>query len=158
MNLRPIRDTDREFLRDLYRSTREEEMLQTPWTEAEKAQFIEFQFSAQHEHYMEHYPAAQFDVVETNEGAVGRLYVDRRKDEIRLIDIALLPEFRNQGIGGRLLNGLIDESERSGKPLSIHVEQMNPAMRLYKRLGFEKISEYGIYHLMQRPCAESSNA
>lgn len=158
MNLRPIRDTDREFLRDLYRSTREEELRQTPWTEAEKAQFIEFQFSAQHEHYMEHYPVAQFDVVETDEGAVGRLYVDRRKDEIRLIDIALLPEFRNQGIGGRLLNGLIDESERSGKPLSIHVEQMNPAMRLYKRLGFEKISEYGIYHLMQRPCAESSKA
>ena len=61
--LRPIQDDDRDFLRDLYRSTREEEMAQTPWSEAEKAQFIEFQFAAQHDHYMEHYPTAQFDVV-----------------------------------------------------------------------------------------------
>lgn len=156
--LRPIQDDDRDFLRDLYRSTREEEMAQTPWSEAEKAQFIEFQFAAQHDHYMEHYPTAQFDVVEVDGKPAGRLYVDRRKDEIRLIDIALMPQFRNRGIGGELLNDLINESESSGKPLSIHVEHMNPAMRLYKRLGFEKISEYGIYHLMERRCGQALDA
>ena len=156
--LRPIQDDDRDFLRDLYRSTREEEMAQTPWSEAEKAQFIEFQFAAQHDHYMEHYPTAQFDVVEVDGKPAGRLYVDRRKDEIRLIDTALMPQFRNRGIGGELLNDLINESESSGKPLSIHVEHMNPAMRLYKRLGFEKISEYGIYHLMERRCGQALDA
>ena len=80
----------------------------------------------------------------------GRLYVARWEDEIRIVDIALLPAFRGRGIGGALLGDLIAEADAAGKPLSIHVEQNNPARSLYERLGFEEAGEFGVYVLMKR--------
>ncbi len=67
------------------------------------------------------------------------------------MDIALLPERRNEGIGTHLLKSLIHESEASGKILSIHVERFNPALRLYERLGFRQKADKGVYLLMIRP-------
>ncbi|MGH8477163.1 MAG: GNAT family N-acetyltransferase [Methylococcales bacterium] len=151
IKLRSMRESDLSFLERLYGSTREEELNQTPWSNEQKQQFIAFQFAAQHEHYMKHYAGSEFSVVEINGIPAGRLYIARRKAEIRVIELALMPDFRGHGFGTGLLNNLIKESEQSGKSLSIHVEQINPAMRLYKRLGFRKVSEYGIYHLMERP-------
>ncbi len=77
--------------------------------------------------------------------------MDRWEREIRIVDITLLPPFRRLGIGSSLLQTLIEESVAEGKPLSIHVEKFNPAMRLYERLGFRQIGEVGAYDLMQRP-------
>ncbi|MGR9107351.1 MAG: N-acetyltransferase family protein [Gammaproteobacteria bacterium] len=153
IRLRPMTQADLPFLERLYASTREQELEQTPWNEEQKRQFIAFQFTAQHSHYQQHFADSEFNIVEIEGIPVGRLYLDRRKQEIRVIDIALLPEYRSQGFGSRLLGDLIAEAEHSAKALSIHVEQQNPAMRLYKRLGFRKISEYGIYDLMERPAA-----
>lgn len=82
---------------------------------------------------------------------VGRLYVDRREREIRIVDIALLPEARGQGIGTALLGALIDESQAAGKPLTIHVERQNPALRWYEGLGFRPAGEAGVYLRMERP-------
>ena len=79
---------------------------------------------------------------------IGRLYVDRWADEICLMDIALLPEFRNRGIGGALMRDLLAEAEREGKLLSCHVEEANPAKRLYERLGFVVAGEHTFYKLM----------
>ncbi len=81
----------------------------------------------------------------------GRLYVARWPGEICIVDIALLPERRNRGIGTKLLEDLICESEASAKPSSIHVERFNPALRLYARLGFEVAEDEGVYFLMERP-------
>ena len=72
-----------------------------------------------------------------------------RADEIRLIDIALLLEHRNAGIGARLLQDLLAEAAQAGKPVRIHVEKFNPALRLYERLGFTPIEDQGVYLLMQ---------
>ena len=80
----------------------------------------------------------------------GRLYVARWEDEIRIVDIALLPEHRGNGLGTSLLQELIEEADAAGKPLSIHVEQNNPARPLYARLGFEEAGEFGVYVLMRR--------
>ena len=80
---------------------------------------------------------------------IGRLYLDRREDELRLIDIALLPEFRGRGLGGSLMRGVLDEAREADKLVRIHVEQNNPAMRLYEWLGFEKIEDQGVYWLME---------
>lgn len=79
----------------------------------------------------------------------GRLYVHRREREIRLMDIALLPEFRGDGIGGALLDDLFAEAAASGRTLTIHVESYNPARRLYERRGFRQIGEHGVYLLME---------
>ena len=149
ISFRPIRDEDREFLLRLYASTRADELAQVDWTEEEKDRFLEFQFSAQHGYYQEQFPDARFDLVLVDGAAAGRLYVDRREDEIRLIDIALLPGFRRRGIGARLMNRVLAEGREAGLPVQIHVEQNNPAMRLYDRLGFQRVEEQGVYYLMR---------
>jgi GNAT superfamily N-acetyltransferase len=138
------------FLLRLYRSIREDELAMiVDWTDEQKDWFILMQFNGQHTWYQEHYVGASFDLVLVDGVPAGRLYVHRREAEIRLVDISFLPEFRNQGLGTRLLRGLFAEAEAAGMPLTIHVEKFNPAMRLYQRLGFTCIGETGPYDLME---------
>lgn len=148
--LRPARPDDREFLFTVYASTRMEELAPVPWTEAQKAAFLRMQFEAQDKDYVRNYARADFSVVEVDGVPAGRLYVERRPAEIRLIDIALLPSFRRAGIGTRLLTDLIVEAKTRGVPLTIHVELFNPARRLYERLGFTPVEEHGVHMLMER--------
>lgn len=149
VGFRPIRPVDEAFLERLYASTRADEMAMVPWGEAEKAAFLTQQFQAQHKFYQEQFADAEFLIVERGETPIGRLYLDRRDDEHRLIDIALLPEERGQGLGGALMRDVLAEAESAGKAVRIHVEINNPAMHLYERLGFRKIEDQGPYHLME---------
>ena len=151
VTLRPVRPGDEELLYRVYASTRQEELARTGWSEGQKASFLRMQFDAQSRHYREHYERAEISVILQDERPVGRLYVARWPEEIRIVDIVLLPGHRNAGIGSALLGGLVSESEASGKPLSIHVERFNPALRLYGRLGFETVEDKGVYLLMRRP-------
>jgi ribosomal protein S18 acetylase RimI-like enzyme len=108
------------------------------------------QFEAQRRHYTTYYPAAAHDVVLADGEPAGRLYVDRREDEIAVIDIALLPEYRGRGIGTELLTAILTEADAAGKKVSIYVEHRNPARRLYERLGFVEVAEQGVYALLER--------
>ncbi len=122
------------------------------WDEPTKRAFLTQQFEAQDHHYKTHYHDTTYSVILAPGGQpAGRLYVARWEDEIRIVDIALLPEFRGCGIGTALLEDLIAEADAAGKPLSIHVEMNNPARSLYDRLGFEEAGEFGVYVLMRRP-------
>lgn len=149
ITFRPISDDDLALLLKIYASTRADEMAQVPWTEAEKTAFVNVQFEAQHKYYQEVFPNAEFSILEKDGQPIGRLYLDRREDEHRLIDIALLPEYRGLGFGGELMQGVLDEAREAGKMVRIHVEHNNPAMRLYLRLGFEKVEDQGVYYLME---------
>jgi ribosomal protein S18 acetylase RimI-like enzyme len=150
LRLRPVEDADRAFLVELYGSTREDELAPVGLDEATKRAFVEQQFSAQDAHYRGNYPGATLDVIEVDGRPAGRLYVHRGPSDIRIMDIALMPEFRGGGIGTGLLRGLMDEADASGRKLSIHVELNNPARSLYDRLGFRPAGEHGIYVLMER--------
>jgi ribosomal protein S18 acetylase RimI-like enzyme len=114
------------------------------------------QFEAQHSFYRREFRGASFDVVEDCSGPVGRLYVDRREDEIRLIDIALLPEHRGRGIGGALMAELLEEARAGAKRVVIHVERGNPARRWYRGLGFSEVEDFGIYLRMEWLPTESN--
>ena len=149
ISLRPLQELDLPFLYRVYASTREEELSVVPWSAEQKADFLRMQFEAQHAYYQEQFPAASFDLVLVNGEPVGRLYLDRRGDEIRIIDIALLAEFRGQGTGSKLLREILQEARDLQIPVRIHVESNNPAMSLYRRLGFEMIEEQGVYYLME---------
>lgn len=150
VTFRPIAPDDMDFLLRVYRSTREEELaMVVDWTDEQKDAFVRHQFEAQSVWYRDHYGGAQFDVVLVDGVPAGRLYVHRREREIRLVDITLLPEFRQGGVGTSLLRDLLAEGEVAGKPVTIHVEVFNPAMRLYERLGFSPIEERGPYRLME---------
>lgn len=156
ISFRPINDGDLEFLSQLYASTRADEMAQVDWTDEQKSEFLTMQFNAQHSFYQQQFEQAAFLVIEADSSPVGRVYVDRRADEIRLIDIALVPEQRNGGLGTTLLKDLLDEAKMAGLPVTIHVENFNPAMRLYQRLGFQVLEDQGVYQLMEwRPIGKN---
>lgn len=142
-------DADLPFFFSLYASTREDELAQVDWSTEQKTAFLQMQFEAQHRYYHEQYPDAEFLVVQQDEVNIGRIYLHRRVDELRLIDIALLPQTRNQGLGGKLLMDLLDDAQACALPVRIHVETYNPAMRLYLRLGFQPVADQGVYQLME---------
>ncbi|MEZ5300916.1 MAG: GNAT family N-acetyltransferase [Verrucomicrobiales bacterium] len=142
--------SDLPFLAALYASTRREEMAMTGWPAYQIEAFLRQQFEAQHRFYQDQFSSAQFDIILDAAGEpIGRLYLDEREDEIRVIDIALLPDARGRGIGGRIMADILDKAFASEKTVRIHVEQNNPAMRLYRRLGFKMIEEQGVYYLME---------
>lgn len=148
---RPIKEKkDMDLLYQIYRSTRIEEMGQSGWTFEEVENFIQMQFQLQHTQYMEHYNGAAFDIIIFEGKDIGRLYVDRWSKEIRIIDIALIANYRRKGIGSQIMGDLIKEADEKNHLLSLHVEHNNPAMGLYKKMGFEKIKEVGVYYLMER--------
>jgi GNAT superfamily N-acetyltransferase len=149
IHLRPVVAGDREFIASVYASTRTDELTTTEWTDAQKAEFCEMQFSAQDAHYRQYYPTADFQVIEINGIRAGRLYVDRWKEEIRIMDLVLLPEHCGKGSGTKLLLDLQQEAVACGKSLSIHVERFNSALRLYERLGFRMIEDKGVYLLLE---------
>jgi len=149
ITLAPIKPQDTEFLYDVYASTRQEELAALDWDEGEKEAFLRMQFRAQHTYYTDQFAGAAFDLIVSGGRPVGRLYLDRRQGELRIIDIALLPEYRRQGIGSRLLKEILAEAQQAGLPVRIHVERNNPALGLYQRLGFRRIEDQGVYYLME---------
>ena len=149
MSLRPSAPDDDDLLRRVYASTRVEELAVTGWDDVTKDAFLAQQFEAQRDYYRANYDGASYDVILVEGQPAGRLYVARWDDEIRLMDIALLPEHRGKGVGTHLLKRLMEEADRSGKPLTIHVERQNPALTLYRRLGFEVAADRGVYVLMR---------
>ena len=118
------------------------------WDEAQRKEFLHGQFRAQQDQYRRQYPTARFDMIVADGKVVGNFYVAPGDDEILLVDINLLPGFRNQGIGRALLQDLIDESERSNKQVSLNVMQGNPAIHLYERMGFKSVGAQDVYRRM----------
>jgi ribosomal protein S18 acetylase RimI-like enzyme len=149
LTFRPIGDADLPFLAQVYASTRAEELAVTDWSDAQKAAFLQHQFDAQHAHYRKYYQGSDFLVIERAGEAIGRLYLARWASEHRIVDIALLPQHRGGGLGGALLRDLLDEAAAGGKAVTIHVEKFNPALTLYRRLGFVAAGEEGVYDLMR---------
>jgi ribosomal protein S18 acetylase RimI-like enzyme len=150
--IRSINENDEEVLFKIYAATRMDELEVTGWTSKQKEDFIRQQFTAQHSYYQTNYNGAYFWVIEQNDKPVGRLYLhpNYEKNSMRIIDIALLPEFRSKGIGSAILKDILNLAEQQGKKVSIHVESFNPAKSLYERLGFKQRSiTNGVYHLME---------
>lgn len=150
LRFRPIVPSDESFLCQVYASTRLDELAATDWTDDQKTAFLQMQFVAQHKFYQDNYIDTDFLVILHDDTPVGRLYVARWRDEIRIVDIALLPAYRGTGIGTTILRDLLAEADAAGKPVRIHVERENPALRLYQRLGFVMIEDKGVYLFMER--------
>lgn len=140
---------DEPFLRRVYASTRTEELAPVPWTDEQKGAFLDQQFDAQDHHYRTYYPGLELLVVELDDEAIGRLYRCILGGELRVLDIALLPPWRNRGHGSRLLDGILAEAAAAGIPVTLYVEAHNPARRLYDRLGFVLMEEGDVYDLLE---------
>jgi GNAT superfamily N-acetyltransferase len=147
--LTPITPDDTELLVRVYAGTRAEELATVSWPDEQKDAFVRQQFHAQHAYYQEHYRGATFDVIRVEGRPCGRLYVARWPREIRLMDIALLPECRNAGLGGRVLADVLEEGRAKGLPVTIHVERMNRALGFYERRGFRVKEDKGVYLFLE---------
>jgi ribosomal protein S18 acetylase RimI-like enzyme len=145
LGLRPAGPADAEVLYRIYASTREAELAAVPWDAPAKEAFLRSQFTAQDRFYHANFPGASYDLIVSGEDVLGRLYVDRGETAWNVLDIALLPEYRRQGIGGKLLTEVLAEAAAAAKPVQMHVERFNPAQRLYDRLGFRQIADQGVY-------------
>jgi ribosomal protein S18 acetylase RimI-like enzyme len=149
ISLRPECADDAAFLLELYASTREDELKLTGWGVATREAFVKMQFNNMRQGYAAMFPKAQFDVILLEQKPAGRLVVHRADDEIRIVDIALLPAFRNRGIGTFLLQKLFSEAERENKPLRLHVLKSSRAAHFYERLVFGSVGEEGPYLKME---------
>lgn len=143
--LRPATPEDRDLLFRVYSSTREEELAPVPWPPEAKEAFLRQQFDAQDAWWRTHYDGATFEIVVVDGLDAGRLYLWEGPSEIRVVDVALLPEARRGGVGTRLLEDVKAQAAAAGKAVTIHVERMNPALRLYERLGFRLVEDKGVY-------------
>lgn len=153
VELRPVSDSDEQFLLSVYASTRAEELEQAEWTEEQKEMFLRWQLGLQRREYESRFPDAAYDVILVDQQPAGRIWVGSDDEQIRLLDIALLPQFQNRGVGTELVRRLIKEAERQGKVLRHMVFVLNNnAERFYERLGFKKIEDFGAYkHMEWRP-------
>lgn len=152
IELRAVRPGDDAFLEAVYAGTREEEMALVPWTEEEKSEFLAFQYRAQAESYTTRFPNSEHSIILVDGEPAGRVWVDEWDDEIRLLDIAILPEFRSRGAGGILLERLQQRARDSRKALrhSVHISN-EAAIRFYRRAGFTIVADYDFetHYLME---------
>lgn len=155
---RPEEPTDLGFLQRLYAGTRVEEMALLDWPEAVKRGFLEDQAAAQIRHYRKHYPDAAFLVCLRDVVPFGRVYLMPGKEELRLMDIAILPAYRRLGLGRKLMAGVVHMAREDGLAVGLHVELNNPVCNWYEQLGFERIEEVGVYWFMRLPARALARA
>jgi GNAT superfamily N-acetyltransferase len=141
VSLRPETAEDHAFLEFLYCSVRWPELIQTDWSDEAKLHFLKDQYRLQVIHYTRYYAEAAFSIVEWQGQPAGRLYLHRSPEELRIVDISLLPDACGRGLGGALLHAVFAEARAAGQYVCIHVELFNPARRLYDRLGFLPVGE-----------------
>lgn len=135
--LRGIKPEDRSFLEALYFTTRRAEFENVGWNEQQINAFLSMQFDMQARSYEMQYPHADFSIIELGGENAGRLIVDRTENEIRLVDIAVLPEFQGRGIGTFFLRELQKEAESKSLPVTLQVLKTNQnAISLYEKCGF----------------------
>lgn len=148
ITVRPEQPQDEAFLFELYSSTRQEEMDAWGWPPEMRSNFLAMQFKAS-QGYHTAFPKAEFQIVLLNGTKAGRIIVDRTPEELHLLDIALLPQYRNAGIGAALLQRIFGEAAATNKPLRLQVLRGNRAERFYQRLGFKKTGETELHFDME---------
>jgi len=145
---RPISPADEPFLLEVYAHSRAPELAMLPWDDVQKQVFMASQFQAQHQHYQAEYPEATYEVILYDEEPVGRLYVDRRPDEIRILDLTVLPAYAGDLLRG-VLAKIMDEATVADKPIGMYVEvYKTDFLTLLHDLGFVQEEDHGVSYLM----------
>jgi len=138
--LRPAVPEDFDFLYDLRRATMKDYVVQTwgKWDE-------EWQRS----HFREHFNPAVCRIITFQGQDVGVLSLVEREGEVFLGNIEVSPDYQGKGIGTFVIRSVLKEAHRKGKPVALQVLKVNPARRLYERLGFSVAGETATHYLMK---------
>lgn len=138
--IRPEKPEDEAFLFALYSSTRQEELDAWGWPQEARRAFLTMQFKAS-QNYRTAFPNAEFNIVILDGIDAGRVILNRAPHELRIVDIALLPQYRNAGVGTALLHQILEEAIATKKTVRLTLRKGNRAARLYQRIGFGRIAE-----------------
>jgi ribosomal protein S18 acetylase RimI-like enzyme len=152
VRLRPATTADTELLVAVYAASRADELDRATWQPGQREAFERMQFELQDRQYRAAHPQGSFDVVEVDGQPAGRLYLSERserEDDIRIVDIALLPALQGQGLGSALVRAVTDRAAAGGRSVSLHVEIGHRAAGLYERLGFRQVEDRGIRRLLE---------
>ena len=145
---RAAAETDEPFLRDLYASTRPEV---ADWPDEPREAFLAHQFEAQRTGWSTTFPGSRHEVFLVDGRPIGRVWLDWSATDCLIVDLALLPEHRRQGIGTQIVAELLAEADKAGVPVRAHVERMNtPSLAFWTRLGFEEIGGDALFVEIQR--------
>jgi ribosomal protein S18 acetylase RimI-like enzyme len=147
--LRDESAADLPLVNAMYRETREAELAATGWPAEQCRAFLDQQAAAQRRHYRTHYPGASFQLIEVQGRVAGRLYLHETDDDLRIMDIIIMPAWRRHGLATEILRSIQARAQERGTGASIHVEKNNSALRLYERLGFRVADDVGVYWLMR---------
>jgi ribosomal protein S18 acetylase RimI-like enzyme len=145
LTLRPTRTDDQEFLYRLFSLVYSEKLQLVPLSAEEKKTLVELMYQGFTRHYDSLAPASDDRLVLLNNESIGRMILLQTREEIRLADLAILPQYRGIGIGSALISQLQTESLMSKRPVHLQVGRFDRALRLYQRLGFYKIDTIGPY-------------
>ena len=143
--LREATADDLPFLAHLYRDTRRQELEGWGWPREQQEWFLQMQFDARQRSYETAFPDAEDRLICMEGVPVGRLLVNREPSSLHLVDLALLEEYRSQGAGSQLIGQLQRECAKDGLTLRLQVLEGNPAIRLYRRLGFAETGAEAMY-------------
>lgn len=149
ISLRAATTEDGEFLLEVFKSSRGDDLRELGWDEDRIGEFLDMQFEAQQRLNQNEYPRADGQIVLREEKPAGRMMVERRDHEIRCVEVALLPAHRNTRIGTFLIRQLQDEARLANKPLRLGVIRFSRAVSLFERLGFVRTSETGTHFQME---------
>ena len=142
VSCRAANENDRIFLQKLYAVTRRDEFAGINWNETQVENFLAMQFDLQSRAYAMQFPGAVHLIVEFERTPIGRLIIYSGAKEKRLVDVAVLPDFRGRGIGAFLISELQREAVAENKALVLRVLKMNDrAVAFYERCGFARADE-----------------
>jgi ribosomal protein S18 acetylase RimI-like enzyme len=140
MTLRPAATNDKEFLWWLHQATMREYVDKTwGWDD-----------NWQRERFDAGFDPNTLQIIEADHETIGYISVQRKPEEIFLTSIEIAPGFQNRGIATQLILELFAEADLSRKPVRLFVLKVNPARRLYERLGFECVEETNTHYVMRR--------
>ena len=154
ITLRPVVAADDDFLFIVYASTRRDEVAAFGWDISQQDAFLKMQCAAQQRSFEMNGDGVSHQIILLDDKPVGRILVVRTTEEIRLVDIALLPANQGHGIGTALIKELLDDGDRDGLPVRLMVLKGNRAALLYDRLGFIRTGDNGVHIQMERKSSE----
>ena len=146
---RPAELADAPFLLALYAASRAEELDAVPWSPEQREAFLSLQFEAQRRYYTEQFPGSAHLVLLADGAPAGRLWVDSGADEIRVLDLSLLPG-SDVAVAARALGGLVEESDARQLPIRAYLDPADPLLSQYVRLGFYEAKSGGTTPLYER--------
>src|ERR1044071_7387946 len=114
---RSVKPEDQRFLVELYKSSRGDDLRGLGWDEQRISEFLDMQYAAQQNFHASDYRDAADELILLEDKPIGRLLIELRPHEIRCIDLGLLPEYRERGLGTGIIQKLKDQARREKKPL-----------------------------------------